>query len=482
MAKRKALQDITSPTQGLNAEYIQTLLRQKDFLEYVKGSFPSYEAGWVHKDICERLEKFSQDIVDGKNPRLMLFMPPRHGKSFLSSERFPVWHIGNNPSHNVIVSSYSSDLSQSFSKKALDLAQDDYTRKIFPNLVLDENKQASDEWATRSGGGYKSVGVGGSLTGRGAHCLIIDDPIKDWEQAISATVRGKVWNWYLSTAYTRLMPKSGVLVIQTRWHEEDLAGLLLKEMEDSADDPYSDKWEVVSYPAIAFEDEEYRKEGEALHPERYDIAKLEKIKKAVGPRVWSALYQQQPRPDGGRYINSSWFQRVSYDRVPKSLNWVRGWDLAVKAQKSNDETASSKVALDEDGNLWIAEQVSYKKVWGASKEHIVNLALQEGIAIGIESPGAMTIAIDEIKTSLQGSGIIVKEVFPDKDKLTRALPWIDLAERGKVFLVEGAWVQKFINQAEAFDPLQKKQSDDLIDSVTVGYEIIKRRRKARLIV
>lgn len=479
-AKQKST-DIKLPEKGLNLEYVQTLLRRRNLLKFIEGSYPNYEAGWVHIDICQRLEQFAKDVKDGKNPRLMLFMPPRHGKSFICSERFPVWYLGNNPDELVIVSSYSADLSSSFSKKALDLAQDEYTRKIFPELILDDNKQAADEWATRKGGGYKSVGVGGGLTGRGAHVLIIDDPVKDWEQAMSVTTRTKVHNWYTSTAYTRLMPNSGVLIIQTRWHEEDLSGILLKEMEEASDDPYADKWEVVSYSAIAEQDEEQRKAGEALHPQRYDLKKLEKLKRAVGPRVWAALYQQRPRPVGGRYIDRRWFNRIEPEQVPKKLVWVRGWDLAVKAKTSSDETAATKCALDEDGNLYLADQVSYKKTWGASKEAIVNLALKEKVIIGIESPGAMAFAVEEVKTALRGSGIIVKDTFPANDKLTRAIPWIDKAENGKCFLVEGPWVDKFLDQCEAFDPLQSKQADDLVDSVSVGYEIIKRRRKARIL-
>lgn len=483
MGRMKKLEVVEAPRVGLNHEYLTNLLRQKDLLEYIQGSFEGYEAGWIHKDICTKLEQFVQDILDNKKPRLMLFLPPRAGKSFICSERLPAWFIGNNPSANVIVASYSADLSQSFSKKALDLFQSGYHRSIFPSVELDENKQTADNWLTIKGGGYKSVGVGGSLTGHGAHLLIIDDPVKDWEQASSKTVRDKIWNWFQSTAYTRLMPKkSGCLVIQTRWHEDDLSGRIVKDMQENEDDPRAEKWEIISYPAIAERDEEHRSVGESFHPERFDMDTLYKIRKSVGPRVWSALYQQNPRPEGGRYIDSRWFKIIKKEEVPKTLRWVRGWDLAVKAKESNDETASTKCALDDEGNLYLADQIVYRKVWGASKATIVETALKENIPIGIESPSAMAIAIEEIKTALLGSRVFVKEVYPAKDKLTRALPWIDLAEQGKVFLVEGLWVQPFLDQCEAFDPIQARQSDDRIDSVTVGHEIIKRKKKARLIV
>lgn len=463
----------------LNKRQIQKAIRRKDLLAFVQGYFPNYDAGWVHEDICSRLEKFSAAVERGENPRLILQMPPRHGKSYLSSENFPVWHLGNNPDHKCIVASYSADLSQTFSKKALDMAQANYVTNIYPDLILDERRQTMSEWGTTKGGGYKSVGVGGSLTGHGADILIVDDPVKDWEEAMSVRVRDRVWNWWSSTAYTRLMPGAGVLVIMTRWHEDDLAGKLINLMEEEKADPHSDKWEIINYPAIAEHDEEHRKKGEPLHPARFPLDKLMKLKSAVGDRVWTSLYQQKPRPDGGRYINREWFKKINHVDLPHNLKWIRFWDLAVQAKTSNDETASSKCAMDSEGNLYITEQITYRKVWGSSKAKIIDIARKEKIPVGIESVGAMDIATQEVRTSLRGE-ILVKSIKVTKDKLTRAIPWIDKAEQGKVFLVDTGWVDSFLDQCEEFDPMQSSQHDDRIDSVSGAYEMIKKRRKPRI--
>ena len=468
----------------LNPKTLKNKLCQRDLLEFIKKAYPPYIAGAVHIDICEELEQFSEDVVNGLSPRLMLFMPPRHGKSFIASENFPVWHIGNNPEHQCVVSSYSADLAQSFSKKALDLSQSEIMTEVFPKIVLDDKRQAMDNWGTTKGGGYKSVGVGGSLTGHGAHILIVDDPVKDWEDANSPRIREKVWNWWNSTAYTRLMPGGGVLIILTRWHEDDLAGRILDQMDTEKHNEDADVWKVIEYPAVAEEDEAHRKKGEPLHEERYPLSKLNKIRASVGERVWTSLYQQRPRPVTGHYIQSDWFNTIHPEDVPEELRWVRSWDLAVQAKASNDHTASSKMALDEKGNLYIASQEAYKKKWGESKRTICNTARREKIPIGIESVAAMMIAVEEVKMELRGE-VIVTPINVSKDKLTRAIPWIDKAESGKVFLVKDArndWIPRFIEQCEAFDPMQREQEDDLIDSVSLGYIMIKSRRKPRIFI
>lgn len=470
---------MSSPAKMLDPVKVHQALCRKDLLRYVQGSFPGYDAGWVHSDICAELEQFSADVAAGKSPRLMLFIPPRHGKSMILSERFPVWHIGKYTNHSIIVASYSADLSNTFSKRALALAQDDFSQGVFPSMTLDENSQRQNEWNTTKGGGYKSVGVGGSLTGHGANILIIDDPVKDWEEAISQRQRDKVWDWWTSTAYTRLMPGGGVIVIMTRWHEDDLAGRLIKQMEESQDEN-TDVWKIIEFPAIAEQDEANRKKGEPLHPSRFPIEKLKNIRASVGDRVWASLYQQKPRPDTGRYMNRNWFRRVAAIQVPSNLKWVRAWDLAVQANTAADNTASSKVAIDEMGNIFIDAQIVYKKVWGASKENIVRVALRERIPVGIEAVGAMEIAADEVRSALRGE-VLVKSIKTTKDKLTRALRWIDKAEAGKVYLVEGDWIEAFLDECEAFDPIADSSKDDRIDSVSLGVEMVHLRRTPRII-
>ena len=288
--------------QKARAELALRILTRKRLLPFVERFNPDYNAGWVHKDICRRLEQFSRDVEAKKSPRLMLFMPPRHGKSTLASIAFPAWHLGRHPNHEFISCSYSGSLAMGFSRKVRSLLRDPSYKTAFKTR-LDPDSQSAEAWLTTNGGGYVAAGVGGGITGKGAHVLVIDDPVKNREDAESQNNREANWDWYTSTAYTRLAPGGGVLVILTRWHDDDLAGKLLRATTEGGDE-----WTVVKYPAMAEEDEEFRKTGEPLHPARYDIDSLQRIQRAVGPRDWSALYQQNPVADDGDYFSRSMIQ------------------------------------------------------------------------------------------------------------------------------------------------------------------------------
>ena len=192
----------------------ERILARRRLLHFTKMTHPRYAAGWVHDDVCKRLERFSQAVADGKSPRLMLLMPPRHGKSELASIRFPAWHLGQFPHHELINVGYNLDLPMGFSRKVREIFRDPVYQTIFPDAKLDPDSQSVEKWNTTGGGGFTAAGRGGGITGKGAHILIVDDPIKDQEEADSILVRDKLWDWYQSTAYTRLAPGGGVLVIQ----------------------------------------------------------------------------------------------------------------------------------------------------------------------------------------------------------------------------------------------------------------------------
>lgn len=192
----------------------QRVLARRRLLQFTQMTHPAYMAGWVHEDICRRLERFSQAVVEKKAPRLMLLMPPRHGKSELASIRFPAWHLGHNPTHEVINVGYNLELPMKFSRKVREVMRDPHYKAIFSDAQLDPDSQSVEAWNTTKGGGFTAAGVGGGITGKGAHVLIVDDPIKNQEEADSVLVRDKLWDWYQSTAYTRLSPGGGVLVIE----------------------------------------------------------------------------------------------------------------------------------------------------------------------------------------------------------------------------------------------------------------------------
>lgn len=268
----------------------------------------------------------------------MVFMPPRHGKSEKASKRFPSWYLGRNPKHQIIAASYNSDLATDFGREVKGIISSPEYGDVFPGVSLRADSRASDRMNTEQGGAYFAVGVGTATTGRGAHLGLIDDPLKDREEADSQTQRDKVWNWYRSTFYTRLMPGGAIVLIQTRWHEDDLAGRLLEQdgrIEDGG------QWTVLELPAIDAA-------GEALWPEWYPVETLRRIEGTVGPREWSALFQQKPQPDEGTYFQREWFQ--TWDKLPK-LNIYGTSDYAV-TDGGGDYTVHRVWGVDQDGVIY----------------------------------------------------------------------------------------------------------------------------------
>jgi len=341
-AKVAEASDEAARQAGVDAELARRTLAQRHLLPFVVRHNPDYLPGWVHQDICEHLEWFSLQVAAKLSPRLMICMPPRHGKSALASVGFPGWHLGNYPEHEIMACSYNSALAMSFSRKVRNLVREPAYQVVFDDMRLDPDSQSVETWHTTEGGMYAALGVGGPATGRGAHVLLIDDPVKNRAEAESETSREAVWDWYTSTAYTRLAPGGGVIVILTRWHDDDLAGRLLRAQKDGGD-----QWRVISYPAIA----------EALHPARYNLEALERIKRAVGPRDWQALYQQNPVADDGDYFTKNMITYYSQADLPDwdSMRFYTCWDLAIGQKDMNDWSVGITVGVDRKDDLYIVD-------------------------------------------------------------------------------------------------------------------------------
>ena len=301
-----------------------------------------YQPAWIHEKIAEQLEK----VESGEIKRLMLFVPPRYGKSELGSINFPAWYLGKHSEKEIIVASYSADLAQDFGYKTRNLVNSQEYQEIFECRLRDDS-QSKAKWLTQSGGGYTAVGVGGAITGRGADILLIDDPFKNREEAESQLIRDKIWNWYTSTAYTRLEKDAKIVLITTRWHKEDLAGHLLRAQQEGGE-----KWEVVDFPAIAERDEEFRKIGEALWPEKYNLAVLLNIKKTIGTYDWFALYQQHPIATENQEFKPHYFkerEQVEVDRL--NTRRFLTIDTAISKQASSDYTGFCDNSVD-TANFW----------------------------------------------------------------------------------------------------------------------------------
>lgn len=340
-----------SPYSLLQQELASRLEARDHLLPFTQLFTPDYLPGWVHQEVAELLDAFREAVERKLSPRLMIFLPPRAGKSQLISRLLPPFLLGHNPHWEVVAASATQDLSDSFGRYVRSILNSPIYQDLFPQIQLDPSTNSASLIQTRQRGMYKAVGVGGQLTGMGAHALIIDDPIKDREQADSPTQREALWDWYSSVARTRLHPGGGIIVLHTRWHEDDLAGKLITQAKENRD---ADQWKIYSYPAIAKEDEPHRKAGEALHPERYPVEALEQIRNSILPRDWTALYQQDPSPDDGDYFKREWFNITSPSKYPdlKDCTVYITTDLAVSEKQSADYSVIWPFAIDHNNDIW----------------------------------------------------------------------------------------------------------------------------------
>ena len=329
-------------------------------VDFMIATNPKYEPNWHHELIAQELEKIEQ-IGDKEYKVLMIFVPPRNGKSELSSIGFPAWYLGRNPDKEIITVSYSGELAQDFGGKTRTIVNSPAYQGIF-NITLKEDEQAKAKWKTNKGGSYTSVGVGGAITGRGANILLFDDPIKNREEAESEVYREKVWQFFTSTAFTRLEPKGVVVVILTRWHVDDIAGRILKNPE------LSQRCKIIHFPAIAIQKEKYRDIGEPLWPERFDLKALNEIKNTIGPYDWSALYQGSPVLTENQEFQQSWFRHATeWDVSMKNCRRFLTVDTAMSKKSQADFTGFCDNSVDKE-NFW------HLRAWKAKigAEELVN--------------------------------------------------------------------------------------------------------------
>jgi predicted phage terminase large subunit-like protein len=428
----------------------------------------------------------------------MLLMPPRHGKSELASIRFPAWHLGHNPGHEIINVGYNLDLPMKFSRKVREIFRDPHYQAIFPQACLDPESQSVETWSTTQGGGFLAAGVGGGITGKGAHVLIVDDPLKNQEEADNPLTREKLWDWYQSTAYTRLAPGGGVLVIETWWNDDDLAGRLLQAMNADA---LADQFDVVKYPALS-EKYEYRDEETSniirldepedppvgghlflrppdtcLHEERYPTDALKRIKANLQPRIWSALYQQNPVPDEGMYFRKEYF-RLEPD-VPRThgLSIYTAWDFAIGEKQQNDWTVGATVMQDEQDNLHVLEIYRMRGDSFEIVEAMIDVSTRFASAgnsylLGVED-GQIWRAIEPLllKRMAERRQFLSYEVLrPMTDKIARARPLQGRMQHGKVWFPENAdWLPQARQEMLRFPA---GAHDDVVDALAWAARLV----------
>lgn len=439
---------------------------------FVLETTPGYQMGWVHREICDELDGFLQDVADKKSPRLIICMPPRSGKSEIVSRSFPAYAFGLHPDMQIIATSYSADLTQRFSRDVQRKIDDPKYAEIFPETSLNSKNVKSTSFGSfiRTAelfeivghrGAYRAAGVGGGITGMGADILCIDDPVKDRRDANSATIREALWDWYTSTAYTRLSPGGGVIVMCTRWHMDDLVGRLLDRVASGE----GERWRVINYPAIAEHDEPHRKAGEALHPERYDLNALLRIQKQVGSRDWAALYQQHPVPDGGGLFKDDWIQHWDSTTLPKTFDATCiSWDMTFKGSEHSDYVVG-QVWGRKGANFYLLDQ--YRGQWDFVK------TVEQFVACAEKWPRVLRKIVEEKANGAAVIATLKKHVSglipinPKESKEARAAAVTPLWEAKNVFLPPAGlypWVAKdFIPELLSFPA---GAHDDQIDSMS----------------
>jgi hypothetical protein len=316
------------------AKELEARRAKRSLLAFTEFTNPLYSRANHHELIAEKLEAVERGEID----RLMIFMPPRHGKSELASVRFPAWYLGRNPTKFFVSASYGQKLSIKFGRRVRNLIASPEYQAVFPGVTLSEDSAAKDVFNTNRDGQYIATSVDGSITGEGGHVVSIDDPVKGRNEADSEATQETAWDWYQGDLYTRLMPGARIVLTQTRWNESDLAGRIL-ESEGRIEE--GGQWTVLELPAI-------NAAGEALWPAWYPLESLERTKAAIGPRNFSALYQQQPQPDEGTFFQRSWFKE--WDTLP-NVRYYGTSDYAV-TEDGGDYTVHRVWGIDHAGDVY----------------------------------------------------------------------------------------------------------------------------------
>jgi len=424
-----------------------------DFLE-LDGHF-YWKTGRHHKIITDAL----QDVVNGKIKKLMIMLPPRHSKSETVTKKFPAWYLGFHPDKEMIISSYAADLSYDFSRIAKHTI--DEWSDIF-GTKLASDSQSVQRWGIEGHrGGLVAAGVGGPITGRGADIAIIDDPIKNRAEANSKTYRDRVWDWYGSTLRTRLSPTGAIILVMTRWHEDDLVGRLIQEQ--------GDEWTQIKLPAIAEEDDPIGRElGEALWPERYSLEDLEEIKRDIGSFEFNALYQQRPSIIGGNIFKRDWFQYLDSSEVPKGLRLFQTIDLAISKRDTADYFALLTFGIDQQKNVYLLDLYVDHILFPEQVKIVTHYHNKwKPLRIGIESVQYQA-ALPQWLTA--NTAIPVLELKPSGDKVTRAMRITPHFENRKVYIVRSIPNKDVLE--EQLTSFPNGANDDVVDTVSYIGDIL----------
>ena len=471
----------------LDAEIDAALIEKArtDLLAFTLATKEDYEIGWHHRALSRKLNAFAR----GEIRFLMVFMPPRHGKSELVSRRFPAFLHGLYPDLEIMAASYLDSLAGDMTIDVQNVIDSKVYKEIFPETKIHPSgvkytvgvRNSTEHQIVGRKGKYRGQGVGGSFTGKGAGVIIIDDPIKGREIADSVAFRERLWNFYNNDLFSRLETnlKTGrlgqVLITQTRWHEDDLSGRLIELMNK---DKSAVQWDILNYPAIRSDLDDVtdkRKIGEALWPEKYNLDQLNQIKASTGPRAWSSLYQQNPTPDGGGLFNESMFKFVD---LPNSFDWsFVTADTAYKEKQENDFTVFS--AWGVLGEELYLRDVWMKQIKSSDVEIPVEAFIRKFVKYGYRGtyiePKGHGIYLNQ-KFAQKGLMIpgetLIREFYSDRryDKVERANNVVPHLQHRKVYINKQiSNKEDLVNQCLSFP---KVKHDDFVDTLVDALKMV----------
>lgn len=428
------------------------MMTEKDIWRFFPHSYAKIASG--HKWKCYNhlqylAQKISTKIALGGG-RFIVDMPPRHGKTEFISKWLPAWYLDNFPDKNIILTSYGDDLASGFGR----WVRNHFENNPYTRTKLRPDSQAANRFDTTSGGSMITAGVGGSITGRGGHLLICDDPIKNWEEASSTIYRQRLKDWFDTTFYTRQEPGASIILLMTRWHHDDLAGYLIND--------HNDDWELISLPALAEENDPLgRQVGDALCPERYDEVALERIKNGIPDQHWLSLYQQRPTKEGGEIFKRDWWKY--YDEPPKHFTHIaQFWDTAQKPGITNDYTVCATWGKTNQGFYLL--EIFRKKMEAPDIEQALiqqfNKWRPHVVSVEDKSSGSSIIQYARRSTTIP----IVPYDPRSKDKETRAINATPAIRSGNCFLPRNApWLSDFLIEHEQFP---SAKHDDQVDTTS----------------
>lgn len=460
--------------------------REGKLLAFTMLTFPEYQVSWHHKLTCQYLNA----LIRGDIKRLMIFEPPRHGKSELTSRRLPALIHGLFPNDEILAASYNGELASDMTIDVQRIMDRPEYQEIFPNSrITGEGQlgkyarskhehelipvQLPDKYWSFPRGSYRSAGVGGAFTGRGANWLLIDDPVKNQEDADSKTFRDNLWKWYVSSARTRLEKDGRVLITMTRWHQDDLAGRLEALAKADKD---ADQWTILKLPALKEEEgnvNDPRKIGEALWPEKYDVSEINKAR-AAGSRAFAAIYQQRPTAEGGNIIKAEWIKR--YDVPPKNLDVrfdriIQSWDFATK-DKTRSDFAVGQVWGKCGANFYLLHQVRGRWSFPDACQKLIDVSLEWPKALKkvVEAKANGPAVIQTLKTQVPG----LVESEPYGDKVSRLYAVSPLYEAGNVWYPSSAvapWIDEHITELCDFP---NGVNDDQVDAASQALDVLRK--------